>query len=146
MTAASTTWSQVSAGLFATTQSVLQSANGEAPNSDDGVNDAKDLKPHSRCSRAGHRHEQKDDTRRKVNNVVRRIDVENVEQHSIRRRGRDETENSNDQEDETEDNCECSNHSDLLLVEEIALMVDRLGAGKRKRAGFIHNVRAAFCV
>jgi hypothetical protein len=48
--------------------------------------------------------------------------VECVEQHSIRRGGWDETENSNDQEDETEDNCECFNHSDLLLVEEITLM------------------------
>jgi hypothetical protein len=43
--------------------------NGEASNSDDGVNDAEDLKPHSRWSHAACL-EQKDDTRRKVNDVV----------------------------------------------------------------------------
>lgn len=106
-------------------------ANGEAPNSNHSVNDAEDLKPHSQWSYAAHRREQEDDTRRKVNDVVRRVDVENVEQHSIRRCGWDETESSNDQEDETEDNCECFNHSDLLWLKEITLMAGALTLTRR---------------
>jgi hypothetical protein len=68
-----------------------------------------------------HRREQKDDTRGKVNDVVRRVDVENVEWHSIRRGGWDETENSDDQEDEIEDKCDCFNHSNIHWLKKLRL-------------------------
>jgi len=57
------------------------------------------------------------------------------------RGGWDETENSNDQEDETEDNCQCFNHSDLLLVEEITLMAGVSGSSQDETRRVIHNVR-----
>jgi hypothetical protein len=69
MTTASATWSQVSARLFDTTQSVLPVSTAKPQIAMDGVNDAEDLKPHSRWSHAACL-EQKDDTRRKVNDVV----------------------------------------------------------------------------
>jgi methionine-S-sulfoxide reductase len=69
--------------------------------------------------------------------------VESVEQHSIRSGGWDETENSNDQEDETEDNCECFNHSDLLLIEEIMLMAGVSESSQDETRRVFHNVRGA---
>jgi hypothetical protein len=49
-----------------------------------------------------------------MNNIVGCIHHENAEEHVIRSNSRDETENSNGQEDNTEDHRERFNHSDLL--------------------------------
>jgi hypothetical protein len=121
-------------GIIGYDEECVARAYCKSPNGDDSVNDPEDLKPHSGWARAAHRGEEKDNSGGNMNKIVCSIHHENAEEHVIRSNSRNETENSNSQEDNTQDDRERFNHSDLLWVEEEgSLMTVVLSAGKTKQ-------------
>ena len=78
----------------------------EPKNRDEPINDSKDFEKCLRGTSAGDPAEEKHDSGSKMDNVVRSVYVEDAKQHPISRScRRDIPKNSDQQEDDTEENC-----------------------------------------
>ena len=74
----------------------------EAKDCDQSVNDAEDFEEHLCRTDISHAGKECNHAGEQVNDVMSSVDMEDVEQHFIRRQGRNESEDTDQQKDDTE--------------------------------------------